>query len=455
MMKKLFIFCIALFCLTILQNRAYSQKGYSITIEFDQPISDTLTLCSYRAESKKYKLLDTCVTKGVSNKFIFKGKDRLASGIYFFVDKKNQTYYDFIVGNEQNFTLSTKVENPQKYMTVKDSKENEIFFRFLNYHNNEASKLKEEDQKDKDKMIAFKKKVNNYQEQLIKNNPNLKITKIFKSLKEVENPFAKDTTKRKEAYFFRLKHFWDNYDLKDTCYLQTPNFKSKITQYFDLVYPDPDSINHHIDMLINKTKPKSSLRSYILWDLVGTYQNHEAMGYDKILLHLGKNYFLAGAIPDAPESILEKYRELIKNTSHLLIGMKGPNMSLQDTTENMSSLYSIDKPFSIILFYDYDCSHCKKMIRELKDIYPRIKDKAEVYTVCTISDKDKWKKFLKQEKLPNWINVNGYYTYGDHNFKDQYNVVGTPLIYMLDKNKNIIAKKIAPNQIEKIIEYSK
>ena len=48
------------------------------------------------------------------------------------------------------------------------------------------------------------------------------------------------------------------------------------------------------------------------------------------------------------------------------------------------------------------------------------------------------KKFIKKEKM-NWINVNGPRTL-TKNFHDLYDIISTPVIYVLNENKEIIAK---------------
>ena len=64
------------------------------------------------------------------------------------------------------------------------------------------------------------------------------------------------------------------------------------------------------------------------------------------------------------------------------------------------------------------------------------------------TDIPKWKGFIKEFEL-DWLN------YADphlrSNFRVQYNVRTTPVIYILDKDKKIIAKKLDVEQLEGFI----
>ena len=75
----------------------------------------------------------------------------------------------------------------------------------------------------------------------------------------------------------------------------------------------------------------------------------------------------------------------------------------------------------------------------------------KVFAVQTNSTgADKWKKYIKEHKL-DWINVMD--TYHTSNFRHDYDVVTTPMIYLLDENKKIIAKKIDVENLDKVLKH--
>jgi (p)ppGpp synthase/HD superfamily hydrolase len=71
-----------------------------------------------------------------------------------------------------------------------------------------------------------------------------------------------------------------------------------------------------------------------------------------------------------------------------------------------------------------------------------------------------WLKFMTQFKLNDWMNV--YYSKeaekdriakGSAGYSQLFDVQSFPTLYLLDKDKRIIAKKVAIEQIDDILEY--
>ena len=65
------------------------------------------------------------------------------------------------------------------------------------------------------------------------------------------------------------------------------------------------------------------------------------------------------------------------------------------------------------------------------------------------SDKAKWTKYIEDNKLT-WIN--GWDPERSSHFDYYYNVQSTPMVYILDKNKKIIAKKLSVEDIGSFID---
>jgi hypothetical protein len=71
-----------------------------------------------------------------------------------------------------------------------------------------------------------------------------------------------------------------------------------------------------------------------------------------------------------------------------------------------------------------------------------------VFCVYTHQEFDKYKKYVEEKKL-DWINVYDGVHY--NNLKDKYDIYSTPVIYILDKDKKIKAKRIDVDQIKTLL----
>jgi peroxiredoxin len=132
------------------------------------------------------------------------------------------------------------------------------------------------------------------------------------------------------------------------------------------------------------------------------------------------------------------------------MGKQAPNITLQDSNGKYHSLYNVDAKYTVLCFWDPDCSHCKDAIPKLKKVYDVLKDKdVEVYAANTQIEEKKWKKFIHKHEL-DWINV--WDPDFESNFRHTYDVQSTPKIYLLDEDKTIIGKQLDVNQVRKMLE---
>ena len=81
----------------------------------------------------------------------------------------------------------------------------------------------------------------------------------------------------------------------------------------------------------------------------------------------------------------------------------------------------------------------------------------KTFAVATEFDKSEWKKFINTKKIGDWINVADINHDEEGNpvassdWRDKYDIYSTPVLYLLDKDKKIIAKRISYKQITEII----
>jgi alkyl hydroperoxide reductase subunit AhpC len=115
-------------------------------------------------------------------------------------------------------------------------------------------------------------------------------------------------------------------------------------------------------------------------------------------------------------------------------------------------LYNTKADYLVLVFWDVDCGHCKTEIPKLLDEYHALqKEKYDikVFSVYTQHEYSKYKQYIIDNKL-DWINV--YDGVHVNNIKEKYDIYSTPVIYMLDKNKRIKAKRIGVEQVKDIIK---
>jgi thiol-disulfide isomerase/thioredoxin len=255
------------------------------------------------------------------------------------------------------------------------------------------------------------------------------------------------------AYQYFKAHFWDGTDFTDDRLLRTPVFHNKLKKYYnEIVIQQTDTIIREVDLMIEKCRPNPEMFKYVIWFTTYTYENNEIMGFDKIFVHIVDKYYVTGQTTWITNDIKEKIIKKANKIRPLLIGEKAPNMIMLDTNNQLVSMHHINAKYLILLFWDPDCSHCETEIPIIANFYNENKEKygLEIFAVCSDTSITKWKAGIKKKKM-NWINVDGPRTVtGD--FHPQYDIISTPVIYLLNEKKEIIAKRLSAIKIGFFLE---
>ncbi len=446
---------------------AGNPEGYNIKITAKGlKEGDKCLLANYYGDKQYIKDSARANAKG---EVIFKGTEKYAQGVYLFVPPNKNKYFDFIMDEGQNFSLETDTLDFVKNMKVKGSDENKFFYDYQNFMSSKQKQVeplrakynsfKKGDDSLKfyqDKLTTIDKDVKDYKINFIKNNPKSFVSKLFRTMEEVEIPEApilsngrKDST---FAYHYYKTHFFDNFDFSDDRLLRTPIFGNKIKQYMEKLTPQtPDSINISCDYLVTKARANKEMFKYIVYWLTFTYEDSKIMGMDAVFYHMVDKYLPESDWVDSTHR--EKMKDRIRTIGPLLIGKKAPGINMPDSLGKNVSLYDIKSKYTVVIFWDHGCSHCKKEVPKLVEAY-NTKLKAKGVQVLAVETEDKpedWKKFIRDNKM-NWLNVHQPDEYSRAVTKKIYDIYSTPVIYLLDENKTIKAKRIDSDQLDGLID---
>jgi thiol-disulfide isomerase/thioredoxin len=252
-------------------------------------------------------------------------------------------------------------------------------------------------------------------------------------------------------YIYNKDHYFDNIDLTDERLLRTPILYSKLDAFFtNVLIQAPDSINREIDKLIKKCSPDYKVFQFVSVYLFNHFRESEIMGHDAVMVKLADDIYLSGKADWVTKEFKDDLRKQIDLIRPNLIGKKAENIVMDSYKGIFVSLYDVEKDFTILYFWEPDCGHCKEATPKLKVYYDKPKDYSlEVFAVCTTSDKAKWTRYIEDNKL---IWINGWDPKRSSHFDYYYNVQSTPTVYILDKNKKIIAKKLSVEEIGSFID---
>lgn len=393
--------------------------------------------------------------------FVFQGNEKLDEGLYLVSFNKNK-YFDLVIGNTK-FSFETDTADVVGQMKIQQSPENEAFYAFQRDMTAAYLGLQ-----GKQKPEQLRAEMANIQKKWIKDHSKLFVSKLIQASLEPEIPvytkLVKTSKDSSDLYKFQFtyykKHYFDNVDLNDERFIRTPFLQKKIDKYFeDLVVQESDSISKDADRLLAGIK-NQAMRKYVVYKIASTYENHNVVGTDGAFVHLAEKYYI-GEPQLWDTTTIRKMKERIAIIKPLLIGKRIPEMFLTDPTGKLLTTSSIQANYTILFIYDPECSHCKEETPKLlqQEAYFKSKNIA-VLAACLVRDKVMWKKFIEEFKIQNWkngidIHINAktgkeeYYT----DFQKTFDAYATPVVYILDKSKNIIGKRIPVDKIQDFLKF--
>tara|TARA_B100001540_G_C15798405_1_gene638753 strand:+ start:160 stop:1623 length:1464 start_codon:yes stop_codon:yes gene_type:complete len=461
------------------QNKFSSkQEKYKINGEITG-LQDTSIMLAYYFGGKQYATDTAAVIEG---KFTFSGNKKLKGGMYLVV-LSDQKYFDIII-SEQNFSFTTKIEDLIGSMKFKNSKENTSFYQYLNFITKQQKEIAPirsalENSQGEEKLRLEKEvqkidnKVKKYRSDFIQKNKNNFFSKIIKATTEIEIPESPlDSTGQPDKTFpyrYYKKHFWDNVDFSDERMLRTPIFFNKMDQYLEkLTAKHPDSINISADILIEKTRANDEIFEYVVSYITSTYERSKIMGMDAVFVHMVEKYYITNQCDWIDSTQLVKIIDRAQKIAPNLIGRVASEFVdfygrpfMKDPEGKTHTLQEINAKYTILVFFGPTCGHCKKEMPKVKNVLDSLVEKnidIKTFAVATEFDKEEWKKFIREQKTKDWLNVADINHDDEGNpvassdWRDKYDIYSTPVIYLLDKEKKIIAKRITHKQIAEIID---
>jgi thiol-disulfide isomerase/thioredoxin len=392
-------------------------------------------------------------------------------------------------------------------LKVIKSEENQVFIpyiRFIGSHKSKANQLMNERSKLEIGSEAYEdlsteiekinKEVQDYQNNLLVKHDGKLATKVVKMSMEIQVPPAPKDSDGKMidsnfSFNYYRSHFWDNVDLMDDALVNNPVFHNKLKTYFGerMMVQHWDSVLNFAFPFCDRLNPDSRMFEYCVGWITSSFGKSKIMGMDKVYIEMLNRYYCTkNAKGERPafwvsEDKFEGLCENLSNKRRLTVGSVPPNLILKDTTdENWKDFYSLSSEYTVLYFWDPECGHCKKTTPKLETLYQKkFKDRnVEIFSVGKAigEDFEKWKSFIHKNKLT-FINVgvtDQLYqqaqenpnklvpvypgelgkptTLESLNYQNTFDIFSTPKVFVLDKDKKIIAKSISISQLEDMID---
>lgn len=438
---------------------ALNAAGYQLNIISDSCLNEEIILARYYGTTLYPVDTAQCTGDGIAT---FKNDKVLDQGLYSLI-VPNKTQTDVLIADQQ--TLDIHIKN-NKTVTVDitgdaQSKAFSVygaFMRSMQIKREETIKRYKLNAQNNDSTVAIRREleslnlqVQGYYSQGVNNFEGQLLATIFQLLSPFQPPKALSIEQQR---MFQKQHFLDQLDFHDDRLVNTPFLLNQVDIYLNqFVDQVPDSLVKYSIKLVDKSTVNDAVFRQICNHTFSFATKSKMMGMDKLQVELSKRYYLSGMAYWTNPTFLKKLTELVEKAEPILIGEKSPDINLisLNSGEGFVSLNDVDAQYTLLFFWEPNCYHCQQAIPHVKKIsesYPA--STLKVYAVNTQHNEQLWKDYIFENDLYNWINVFDKNNQSD--FKHTFDVASTPMLYILDRDKTIMAKKFDAKFLEAIIK---
>lgn len=440
---------------------AFGQTGHAITVHLKGYHQGMLYLGNFYG--KQTYVVDS-VKMNTQGTAVFKGKDTLPGGIYFVLLPKKRRYFEMLVDKQQHFSINADTTDGFRNIVFSGSSDNDQFKTYNAFLRKEQQKAQQAKKAHADSAAfakiqeQIKDEIAAYRDSFRLRHPSGLLSMIFKAMDDpVIPPAPKGLSPHEDSIYkfnYFKKHYWDNVDFSDSRILYTPIMDTRMHRYFSqMVVPQPDSVDEVADALLARVHDNREMFKYMLWWLTDTYGNSPYMGMDAVFVHLVEKYYMTG---QAFWMTKEQTQKLITRASQIapnLIGNTAPNLALKTPDMKNISLWNVKSPYTILVFWDPTCGHCQITVPRLDSAYEHHwkKEGVKMMGVLAGGTKKQWLDFIKAHHMEDWVNA--WDPDKATNYRRLYDVYMTPIIYLLDAHKKILAKKLGVEQLDAFLDH--
>lgn len=451
------------------------QPGYEIQVTLKPFKNQYVYLGHYFG--KTYPIVDS-VMLDANSRGVLTGAQTLPGGIYLIGYPNKSGFFEILLDKQQRFEVVADTATVAQTIRFVNSPDNDAFLAYQQTMRDLGTRIRNLQEQLKqagpdslqlrNALVSADRQMNDYRLDLINNHGNTLLGALMKAMREPELPpsLRRPTNGVDSLAAFRYykDHYWDGVNFWDGRLAYTPFFEEKVDRYFkQLVAPDADSVIRDIDNMMAFAQIDPEMNRLLLVKFLNRYLTQQYMWEDAVLVHLYEKYIANKTYP----WLDEKGRKMVQDRAYSLMAniLKSPaaDVELPDSTGVTRSLYDQKGSYTLVVFWDPTCGHCKETLPRIDSIYRAkwAKQNISIYAVAkeTEGTPGMWTDFIRQNQLTGWTHV--YYSKkaekdrienGIPGYSQLFDIQTFPTLYLLDAEKKIVAKKLTFQQLDEIID---
>ncbi|MBO4654362.1 MAG: thioredoxin family protein [Bacteroidales bacterium] len=438
-------FCASLACtflvlISMINAQNIDNQGYEIKVSASNIDENFMYLQGYYGQEAF--IFDSAKVKGHKN-IVFKNKKRvMPSGVYSLTDRFGNEYLDLMIDKSRHFTVTgSSLDRLSTSAIVSGSEENAQFIEFQKQMASvEMSHETSPQTIDNTPQLFYESTPESFLGHYIK--AKYYINSMLPQLDE------SDTADASLQYQRLIDHYFDHYTFEDARLLRTSVYLDLRNYFLEVLPQDAQVMVSKANEFLQKFKDQESYEYYTALLLSLFEHSVNNLAHDQVFVALFDQHCAGKTISTIPEDLKTYYQRSVDRKRKLLPGQTIPALVSYDISNAKHASSDIDKELIIIWFWDADCDECIVETPKLNEFYKDFANyyNLEVFAVAITDDLEKWDKFCKNNEL-SWINVNYYMNEPNYDFIEYFDLITTPVIYLIDKKHTIIDRNFPLEEI--------
>lgn len=404
-------------------------------------------------------LVDTIIPQG--NVYHYKNPKGLTQGFYYVAWSENEAI-QLMLGEDQTMTVYADFQDLLGSIKIDGDAETSLLYYAAKKENESAAELNSVYEKIRTlnpstpEHKAAKLRRNEIEDSKQRMIDSLKLknpNSLFVRYKSGgQNPKLNESLPDNQQVAKYRYDFWDNVDFSDVRLLYTPMINNKLKKYFskELISQNQDTIiagaHHLLDKVVNHGEYYKFFVNWILFNFEPG--KCPVMDAEAIFVDITRNYVTKERATWAEEVQIKTIAQRANEMAASRLNQPAPDVLSFAPDGTTRRLYDSKADYIVVYMYNPDCEHCQEESPKLVEYFHQNRGKVDVYAIALDTDKEKWQNYINKVGM-DWTNV---YDPSNRSIYGKYWVDVTPEIYLINKERKIIAKNLKTFQIPLVIE---
>lgn len=431
-----------IFLLAIIPNLFFGQHTIKGTFT---PAEEFKGLLLYKIEPSKLNYIDNARLKN-DGSFELKLDASSTPGMYrlIYALPEEDNNFDIIYNGNEDIELTFDIENGVVYQSSRENKLLASYIHSMSLVQQSLNNYFSKGSQDEDALAA----IFITQKETQENFEAAAMGTLALNFIKANRFYVPENVEDVKTYMNNIEaHFFDHVDFTNEVLQSSNFFNERMFNYvLNMTHEGLDQEANYKrntdDFYKAMAEAPIKVKEGLLLDL---WQYMADEGFEEVANYIAENYLIAIAKEQNNEELVTKLT-VFKNIS---LGHKAPDFSFeveengQKLTKKLSDLQMANS--YIVVFWSSTCSHCLEQIPQLASfVKTQEEGKIKVVAIGLENIEGPWKRAIQD--LSDFIHVFGDEKW-DNPIGDAYGVTATPTYFILNKDKEIIAR---PEEIEDV-----